>query len=561
MNRRQFLKLAATAAAGSALAACGATPTATPSPVPPTATKPPAAATAASVAPTATAAPAAAGGTPVRGGTLRLVCESPATALDQMLGTAAGDGLSFAGLYDTLMFWDASNTPRPELATSYEVSPDGLTHTFKLRQGVKFHDGTTLDADAVKFSVDRLHDPKQAANWAATLSGVTDVKVVDPQTVSFVLKAPNVAFQQIIIAVYIVSPTAVQKLGADFRLKPVGSGPFKIASWTPGDKVVLDRWDGYWKQGSDGKALPYFDHVEISALSDSAVRQLNMRSGQFDYNTRNDPKDVASIKSDPNMAFIQTPTGVAYSFVQNSALPPFDKKAMRQAAAAAIDADSLIKAISYGTGYYTPWRLGKNHWLFPYLPQTPLFDKNLAKQKLAEAGYPNGVDVTLSIINRSPDDQIALIVKDNLDAIGIRTTIEALERTTWIDKTNAGKHQLALLQAGTSGADPDRIESDFNWTIPVGQWGLTAGAIADKMAELASKGRSVNDRAQRATYYKQYVDLMRDEAFRVYFGNVPGHIYGQRQAEGLRARRFGELALHRGLVGQVGAQYRTAPMW
>ena len=546
MNRRNFLKMAATAAVASGLAACGATPTVTPVPptatkppapptavpaapttapaaptaVPPTATKAPAAPTAASVAPTATAAPAAAGGTPVRGGTLRLVCESPATSLDPLASKAAptGDALAYAGLYDQLMFIDPSGQERPELATSYEVSKDNLTYTFKLRQGVKFHDGTTLDANAVKFSVDRLRDPKLAPTaYTSGLNIITDVKVVDAQTVSFVLSAASMSFVQSIIGVKIVSPTAVQKLGADFQLKAVGSGPFKYASWTPGDKVVLDRWDGYWKQGSDGKALPYLDRVEINALPDAAVRQLNMRSGQFDLNTRNDPKDVPTLKSDPNLVVIQTPTGTGYRATINSGKPPFNNKALRQAVQAAIDKESLIKAISFGTGYTSVFGFPKEHWLFNPLGPVAPFDKNLAKQKLVEAGYPNGLDVTISIINRSPDDQMALIVKDNLDAVGIRTTVESLERTTWLDKVNAGLHQFGLNQAGASGADPD---SAISVLFPNPSSALTGPGL-DKMVALIAQPRSVADRTEPAKYYQQWIALELDEAPYVWFGVVP----------------------------------------
>jgi peptide/nickel transport system substrate-binding protein len=429
------------------------------------------------------------------------------------------DGSAYNLLYNTLVDVSLDGEILPELATEWEMSDDGTSYTFTLREGVTFHDGTTLDAAAVKFSLDRVRDPESGAPAATALKVIEDIEVVDPQTVQITLSAPSTPFLTQLAgqgAGAIVSPAAVEQLGEDFQNKAVGSGPFKLVEWTPGDKAVFERFENYWEQGEGGQPLPYLDKVELNGVPDESVRLLNLRSGQFELNERNNPKDIGTITSDPTLQLVETGTSTSYLVAMNVTRPPFDNQALRQAVSAAIDRQAIITNVSFGAGYTAPYAFPKGSWFFLDAP-SPTFDPALAQQKLAEAGYPDGIDVTMSIISRPIDQQIAQIVKANLDTAGIRVTLEALERTAWVDKWSARQGEIAILQRSAGATDPD----DQTLFFDPENFANFAGYDNPQAFEIVQKARTVADQEERKQLYAEALGIMVDEAPYVFIGQVP----------------------------------------
>jgi peptide/nickel transport system substrate-binding protein len=503
------------------LAACGGAPAAAPeAPTAPAAeaTAAPAAEATAAPAAEATAAPAA--GTPLRGGTVRAACVAAITSLDpatSKLGIC--DNSVYNLLYNTLVDTNAAGEVLPELATEWTISDDGLVYTFTLREGVTFHDGTALDAEAVKFSFDRTRNPDSGAPAANALKVIDSIATPDAQTVAITLSAPSTPFlAQLGLSLNgsIVSPAAVEQLGEDFQTQAVGSGPFKFVSWTPGDKATFERFSGYWEQGEDGQALPYLERVELNGVPDEAVRLLNLQSGQFELNERNNPKDLATIEGDSNLQVLPPTGATSYQVLMNVTQPPFDNPALRQAVAAAIDREAIIKNVGFGTGYTAPFAFLKGAWFFLEEPG-PSYDPELAKAKLAEAGYPDGVDVTLSIISRPIDQQIAQIVKANLDAVGIRTTLTPLERTAWVDMWSARQGQIGVFQRGVTATDPDDQSVFFDPT----NFANFAGYDNPEAFAKINEARTLADRDERVALYREILALMVEDSPYVFIGQVP----------------------------------------
>lgn len=200
----------------------------------------------------------------------------------------------------------------------------------------------------------------------------------------------------------------------------------------------------------------------------------------------------------------------------NPNIAPFDNKALRQAVSYALDRQAIVDNISFGTGYTIPLPFPKGAWFYIEEP-APVFDVEQAKALLVEAGYPDGIDVTMTHINRTIDTQIAQIMKAQLEEVGIRMTIESLERTTWVDMWRAGDGQLGLLQGAMTPTDPDRESGIFqkdslnNWT----------NYNNEEVQQLIDDANAVTDREQRLAIWKQIAGLVVDDAVYIYIGGIP----------------------------------------
>ncbi|MEN3186783.1 MAG: ABC transporter substrate-binding protein, partial [Atribacterota bacterium] len=244
------------------------------------------------------------------GGTLVFGSAGDAARLDPADVT---DGISitrtdamFEGL---LRYQEGSTEIEPCLAESWEVSEDGLTFTFHLRKGVKFHDGTDFNADAVVYSYKRQFDPNHPfyqygewAYWKWMFNYVKDVEKVDDYTVKIILSQPNASFltSMAMFTVAVVSPTACEKYGADFFKNPVGTGPFKFVEWVKDDHITVEAFDDYWG------GRPYLDRVIFRVIPDPSVRLLELEKGTIDCVEYPSPDDLERIKSNPDLVLLET---------------------------------------------------------------------------------------------------------------------------------------------------------------------------------------------------------------------------------------------------------------
>jgi len=446
-----------------------------------------------------------------RGGTLRAGLESDPPNLDPHRSTAAVDRQVFQSLYDKLVDTDENLVVVPMLATSWKVSPDGKTVTFKLRQGVKFQDGTPFNAEAVKFNFDRMRDPKFPSARRSELGPIVSVTAPDPATVQIVFEKPYSPLLYVLTdrAGMIVSPAAAQKEGLNFALHPVGAGPFSFVEKIPQDHVTLQRNPDYWNKGQ-----PYLDRITFRTLVDDNARTANVKSGDVDIISMVPLPQVNQLAQEaarPGARFRLLEHGAfAWAGIWlNVTKPPFDNKLLRQAFNATIDRNVIANAVLQGTAYPA----------YSFFPNgTPAYDpawkippRNvvLAKEKLQAAGRPNGFEFTLLTTPRQEQQAIAQAIQSMAAEAGIQVKIQLIEFGQLLDETDHLRHQAALL--GWSG----RPDPDFDVYPFVTQGGIgsfnNAGYTNPRVQTLLDAARLLSDMGQRKRAYSEVTRILADD--------------------------------------------------
>jgi peptide/nickel transport system substrate-binding protein len=405
----------------------------------PAATAPPAQATTAPAqATTAPAAAPAASGT--RGGELVIAQYEDADTLDPTFGGTAGGRLVFTNFCEKLYDLDAKGGIVPQLTTSLpEISADGLTVTIKLRPGVKFNDGTPMDAQSVKVSLDR-HRSLEGSRRAAELSAVKDVSVVDPTTVRLTLKQPSAPLVATLAdrAGMILSPAQLDKLGDKFGTNPVCVGPFNFVERTPGDRTVLERAKDYYDAN---KVM--LDRVVFKFIPDDNVRTSNLRSGDIQIADRVPTTDVAALQADPafkvtkvttngygglniniaNVGGIGTPPGTP-----DSALARDPR--LREAFELSLDRGQINQIVYNGFQEPGCSPLSPASPFAPTDLKCPPRDVARAKELIAQVGQPTPIAVELQMNTGPVNLRLGELIQSMAKDAGFAVTVLPLDNTT-----------------------------------------------------------------------------------------------------------------------------------
>jgi len=406
----------------------------------------------------------------------------------------------------------------PGLAESWSVSPDAKVYTFKLRRGVRFHDGTPFNADAVKFTMDRVVAPETKAGQSHDQLGPYDhTEVVDDATARIVMKegyAPLLTNLNGYLG--IVSPTAVKKMGlADFARHPVGTGPFMFKEWVAKDHVTLVRNPDYaWASPLfKHKGLAYLDQLVFKIIPDASVRTGTLRSGETPYVNDADPLEIAALRADKRFAVIQMPQpGSGWVLLLNvTGSPQIRDIAVRRAFEWGVDREGLNKTVFNG--------LMKPAWS-PLMRPTLGYDSSAekmykydparAKQVLDEAGWRPGSDgirekagqklsVNFLIIGRTRDKAMAEAVQASMRDVGVDVQINALERAAFRSQVSQNKYDINFMWF--SYGDPDVLRTLFH-SANVNAFNRARYQVpqVDQMLETAA---ATIDKAKRIDLYKQ----------------------------------------------------------
>ncbi len=435
------------------------------------------------------------------GGTITASITAEPKSLDPLFGDAPSiDPQVLGQIYDTLVRWSPEGRIVPFLADSYAYSDDGLTLTFKLRQGVKFHDGTDLDADAVVYNLERLLDKNVVSQYASGVADVASVVAADPLTVEVHLARKSA----VILATYagpagmIASPTALKKYGEDFGTHPVGSGPFELEARQAGTSLTLARNADYWLKADNGDSLPYLDTIQFRWITQTAVKMIELESGNVQLADDIQSNDFARVKQDKNLVLIDA-GGISHWIAFNITKKPFDDIEVRKAVYYAFNRPMVAQIISGDFGRVIPTLVYPTEFIFDDSIDVYSYDPEKARTMLAEAGYgpDNPLAFDLSMIQREPDVSIAQVLQAQLAEIGVKMNIKQMERQAFIDEWRGNNHQAGLARIDIPRGDPDQTFSPFFGRDSAQR----TGAGDEKLFDLVDKGRVTTDQDARRQVY------------------------------------------------------------
>jgi peptide/nickel transport system substrate-binding protein len=447
----------------------------------------------------ATKAPEAA--KPAEKKVLNIGLDADPPSLDPSKSSAFVDRQVHNSLYDKLFDLNGKGEIVPVLVESYEVTEDGKTYTFKLKQGVKFHDGTDFDAEAVKFNFER--NMQKGTKRSGELKTVKAVTVVDPSTVSIELSAPFAPFLSILTdrSGMMVSPAAVQKHGEDYLNNPVGTGPFVFVEHLKGDHITLKKNENYW----NGEVK--LDEVNYKVFTNGTAAVQNLRSGIIDI-VEVPVKEIPTVEKDSNLAIIAEAGMGFQGFYMNNTKEPFTNKYLRQAADRALDRETIVKVLFDGFGLpaNSPFSPGN----LAYGDSDKFSKPNDAeiKELLAKGGKPDGFTFKLQIGTSPESEKFGTIIKGMLQKYNINAELEKLEFGAMLDNGDSGNFEA--LQLGWSGRpDPDQNFRDFVVTDAPHNDSNMSNTELDKIADQA---RVELDTAKRKELYDQAMAIAHDEA-------------------------------------------------
>lgn len=364
---------------------------------------------------------------------LRVAMQLEPPNLDPTAGAAqAIDAVVYSNIFEGLTRFMSDGSVVPGLAKSWDISEDGTVYTFHLQSGVTFHDGSTMDGEDVKFSLDRARADDSTNAQKALFAGITEVKVVDPMTVQVTLSQPNGSFLFNMAwgDAVIVAPESI----ADIASKPVGTGAFMFNDWVQGDHLTITKFPEYW-----GKPAA-METATFRFIPDPTAAFAAMMAEDIDvYVGFPAPENLPQFEADPRFQVLVGNTEGETILAMNNALPPFDNKLVRQAVTHAIDRAAIIDGAMYGLGTPIGTHFAPHNPDYIDLTAQSNYDPELSKKLLAEAGMADGFTTTLKLPPPSYARRGGEIIAAQLRAVGINAVIENQEWAQWLETTFKGK--------------------------------------------------------------------------------------------------------------------------
>ena len=485
----------------------------------------------------------------------------PADVTDQE-STARTDSI-FEGLVE---YTPGSADIQACLATDWTISADGKNITFNLRHGVKFHDNTTFNADAVVFSFARQYDQTNPYNqygewayWGYMFSDIQEVQKIDDYTVKIVLSRPNAAMMTSLamFTVSIVSPTNAARYGNETFKHPCGTGPFKFVEWVKDDHITVVANPDYWR------GAPKLDKIIYRVIKDPSARLLAIQAGEVHGMEFPDPASLSQIQNNANLKLLTQPgmnvgyvamnNGYGYNDSNHNGMhdadepwvktpgyfKPFTNRTVRQAVNYAINKTSIVENLYKGTAIVAkngmpPFMLGYNDDIVDYP-----YDPDMARQLLTQAGYPKGFNTTMWVmpVSRSymfDPTKIGEAIQSYLAAVNINVQLYQIDWATYLAKTQAGEHPMCLLGWTGDNGDPDNF---MNVLYGANQCTLgTAGNVAfynnTHVQDLLTAALQTYDTTQRARLYEEAQVIIHEDAPFVYLAHANQNLVFTKNVDG-----------------------------
>jgi peptide/nickel transport system substrate-binding protein len=483
---------------------------------------------------------------------LVFAASADATTLDPHNTTDTESDQVIMMVYEGLLGFDYSMKIVPRLAERYEVGPDGITWTFHLRSGVRFHDGAPLDAAAVKANFDRVLDPVANHKRLSLFSMIDRVEAVDPETVRIVTKYPFGAFEPTIahVSAAIVSPTVANAHGKALGSAAdavSGTGPYRVASWKKDQEIVLERFDGYWGTRGVTRQIVY------RPIPEAAARVLALESGDVDVISRIPATDIPRLEQRADLAVHKLPGVGAQQFRFNLKKKPFDDRRVRQAISYAINRPAIVQNLvaSFGrpsTSALTPIMRG-----YTNLGEIP-YDPDKARALLKEAGLPNGFRTKIATTPRYPMGvELAEAVAADLKKVGIEAAIEVYDWATMVQfwaglPPEKNPQEIFIMGAGASTADADWGLRPIFRSAPTNEnnYGYYSNAEFDRVIEAAM--RETDPAKRQALYTRAQQIVYLEDPGAVWLFDTLYSVAARRAVEGLRPQALGVVTFERASV-------------
>jgi peptide/nickel transport system substrate-binding protein len=443
-------------------------------------------------------------------GTLRVGFVDGPQGLDPALAVVGASHQVIDLIYSGLTKLDADANPVPDLAESWTIDDAGTTYTFKLRSGVTFHDGTPFTADDVVYTFQRLMDPATGYAYSTQVEGIDTVTAVDPTTVTIKLKQPTGPFLTFLAfpGNYMV-PKHIAEAGSSLTSNPIGTGPFKFVSYSPNEELTLEANPAYYVADT-----PKVQTLDIHYILDDTERANALLGGNIDFATRVGPKDYDGIVATEGFAGSETLGGRWYLIAPQNTVAPLDNPLVRQAVSLAIDRQVMADVLFFG--HAEPMLSSPiPSWSWAYDASTevvtPHGDVDKAKALLAEAGYPEGLDIEMTLGSSWPNlAEQGPLLQDMLARAGIRLTLISMENPRYLDVAwSGGQYQLTNMFWLSPLADPD----DFTYlTYRCGSGMNAQKSCNEKLDEVLQKARYTASQDERKALYAEATNIMNADA-------------------------------------------------
>ncbi len=479
-------------------------------------------------------------------GVLRVAVSTEPPGLDPTTN-AAGiiRRLLHHNVYECLVQVNERGELQPQLATAWEVSSDGLAYTFLLREGVRFHNGETLNAEAVKQSFARAMDPATGHPRPEYYAGIVEIEAVDEHRVRFHIAEPDAAFLSLLaLGESVIVPPGAE----DLARHPSGTGPFTFSEWRPADRLVLQRNPDYYMPG-----VPAVEGVVFRFIADPAAQRAALLAGAVDVVAEITPELAVELEPNPRFTVVSGPSNLVQILAVNNERSPFDDLLVRQALAHAVDRDAVIERVFFGL-YGTP--IGSH--LTPALPfyrdMTALYphDPHRARELLAEAGYPEGFGATMTLPGNYPQHvRTGEVIAAQLEQVGIRVQMERVDWATWLEQVFAqGAYDLTVIghigrldpALMLTGYGPDRL--DYYYRL---------GWRSDELDQLLEEGAVTVDTDRRTTIYGRVQEILAEEVVNVFLQDMHDIVAMRAEITGIAVYPIYVLDLSQVVLTSTGA--------
>ena len=503
---------------------------------------------------------------PQYGGIWKDALEQNPPDLDPVQSTDTTSSEMIYQMFETLVEYDSEGNVVPLLAKSWDISEDGLVYTFHLRKGVHFHktiEGGTLTANGGRkvtakdwvWTFNYVCDPETKSPRAYFIDvikgydefrdGKTDrltgVRAVDDYTLEITLQRPFAPFISVLAYnTFSVMPKEdVEKWGDDWNFHPVGTGAFKFEKWEQDSVVAMTRNENYWKTDENGNQLPYLDGIEFRIIPDSTMMWNEFEIGNI-YQTYVDDPFYQKAKEKYPDSFRERPWMGTYYYGMNVEKEPFNNKKVRQAMNYAINRQAMIDLVL--NGRFTPAKGILPPGMFGYNPDLEgyTYDPEKAKKLLAEAGYPDGFEVTLQYNSRDREKRIAEALQAQYQMVGINVKLQSIDWGTHLDTVERGEVPFFRMGWVSDYNDPDNFLYVLLNSENIGPRGNYARYHNPEFDRLTKKGRLVTDPKKRKELYQKAEKIAVEDAPWVFIQHYTTHSLVQPFVKGYELPSFGQ---------------------